>query len=150
MSEREITFRGKREDNGEWIYGDLTHLSYGIITIQYNIIVNPKTVGQYSGFDAAEGNRYITVKGKKEKDLRIFEGDIIHILSNMDEEGVFEVIFDHGGWYLDSDDGDDPIELYIQADHLKEYRIIKIIGNVHDTPDLLVQKEITSAKRGAP
>jgi uncharacterized phage protein (TIGR01671 family) len=150
MSKRKIKFRGKRKDNREWIYGDLTHLSYGTITIQYNIIVNSKTVGQYTGFDAAESNRYITVNGKKEKDLRIFEGDIIHILSNMDEEGVFEVIFAYGGWYLDSGDGDDPIELYIQADHLKEYRIIKIIGNVHDTPELLAQREITSVKRGAP
>jgi hypothetical protein len=134
---REILFRGKREDNEEWVYGDLTHLYYGIITIQYNIMVNPETVGQFTEIYAADSNRYITVKGKKKKDLRVFEGDIVHILSNMDEEGVFEVIFDYGGWYLDPNDSDDPIELYIQAVELKEYRIIKIIGNVHDTPELL-------------
>jgi hypothetical protein len=143
---REILFRGKQEGKGGWVYGGIQH--YRNITGEYSYIIVgqilskfvyiiPKTMGQYTGFEAADSNRYITVDGKKEKDLRIFEGDIVHILSNMDEEGVFEVIFDHGGWYLDPNGSDDPIELYIQADHLKEYRIIKVIGNVHDTPELL-------------
>jgi hypothetical protein len=26
---REIKFRGKRLDNGEWVYGDLIHENYG-------------------------------------------------------------------------------------------------------------------------
>jgi uncharacterized phage protein (TIGR01671 family) len=139
---REIEFRGKRKDNGEWVYGEyiswlgngdteLTHFicpdhhghSDGLVlTPGYAVI--PETVGQYTGLKDSAGKK-------------IFEGDIVHILSNMDEEEVFEVIFDYGGWHLDPDGQDDPIELYIQAVHLRDYRIIKIIGNIHDTPELL-------------
>jgi hypothetical protein len=46
---REIEFRGKRRDNGEWAYGDLTHLAYGIAAINDDIVVDDKTVGQYTG-----------------------------------------------------------------------------------------------------
>ena len=57
---REIKFRGKRIDTGEWIYGDLVHYAFDGISkmvevgIQqpncYAVEVDPKTVGQYTEF----------------------------------------------------------------------------------------------------
>ena len=56
---RLILFRGKRIDNGEWVYGDLrSYLGGGHTFIQkgFNMKeVIPETVGQYTGQDDVDG-----------------------------------------------------------------------------------------------
>ena len=50
---REIRFRGKRIENGEWVYGYLADEDYinDINSIDLSSIqVNPETVGQFSFF----------------------------------------------------------------------------------------------------
>jgi uncharacterized phage protein (TIGR01671 family) len=68
---REIIFRGKRVDNGEWVCGDLSQHKSGKRFIKrlnasalcsYEVI--PETLGQFTGLTDNNGKR-------------IFEGDIV-------------------------------------------------------------------------
>jgi uncharacterized phage protein (TIGR01671 family) len=94
-------------------------------------VVEKETVGEYSGLMAAKSYR-----GEREKDLRIFEGDIVRVITKLDEEFVGEIVFENGGWQIAVSE-DDIIELYIHAVLLKKYRTIEIIGNIHDNKNLL-------------
>ena len=86
---REIKFRGKRVDNGEWVYGDIIHSAWKTFIKDCNdkytnprrlaentadfrcIEVAPSTVGQYTGLkDSKRTEEY--PEGQE-----IYEGDII-------------------------------------------------------------------------
>ena len=120
---REILFRGKRFDNGEWVYGDLYHrkicgvVSPTIHNMEYTGgSVDPTTVGQYTGA--------IDKNGKK-----IFEGDILHPISKRpylvfwDEENVKFALKNSRGFCLN-----------FYQNIADEYIVI---GNIHDNPELL-------------
>ena len=79
---REIKFRGKRVDNGEWVYGDLIQYESGEVSIFSKKLskygyeatemykrdrIIPETVGQYTGLTDKNGF------------TKIFEGDIIRL-----------------------------------------------------------------------
>ena len=53
VSMREILFRGKRLDNGEWVLGDLHHRGREVVITSYYTktyaTVAPATVGQFTG-----------------------------------------------------------------------------------------------------
>lgn len=134
---REILFRGKRIDNGEWVFGfyfcmyhddDRKHLHHFIIPLnvpipkdkpigEIQVEVDYETVGQCVS-DLPDKN------GKK-----IFEGDIIFDPEMKDN---YIVEFDEGGFCA----GDMFLQAYISFDEFS----CEVIGNIHDNPELLEGK----------
>ena len=159
---REIIFRGKRIDNGEWAYGwpfadaaDCSLKKAGKCQCphdgsEYFIVewdddfheyeerqVIPNTVGQYTGLKDKHGKR-------------IFEGDMIKPFD--DEVDKMVVEFHHGqfllclfgergymaeyGWEEEGNYG------CFEAEPLSSYgHDIEVIGNIHDNPELLEDAE---------
>ncbi|HEL8878785.1 TPA: hypothetical protein U0G29_002331 [Listeria monocytogenes] len=128
---REIEFRGKRIDNGEWVYGNLMQfedsatfifaderkgastLTYAHFIINNMHAIDEKTLGQYTGLK----DKY----GKK-----IFEGDICWEEHN---ECYGVVKFEDAKFlYLWENIAED---LWEVADS------IEIYGNIHENPELL-------------
>lgn len=132
---REILFRGKRTDNGEWVEGYYYKAKYcrtddklcDYITIphpkEYNepsshYIVNPETVGQYTGLRDKDGTK-------------IFEGDIV-LLKGYEEP--YQVVFDESCFLVYSD------SVRYAMDNFYDYEI-EVIGNIYDNPELSGGKE---------
>ena len=107
---REIKFRGKSIESGEWVYGDL-RTTGDEITINY--LHKPDTVGQFIG-----------LHGKSGED--IYEGDIVRSASTR----LFEVRYELGAYR--GKHGDSKIVL-------EDDSYYEVIGNIFDTPELLQQ-----------
>lgn len=127
---REILFRGKRKDNGEWVEGSLwtwgkkvrIHQIFDIIDDALWFRVDPNTIGQYTGMTDKNGKK-------------IFEGDILqfdYIGENRGVNGIAEVVFQNGkfgvlwGWHKE----------LVALDGFAN-TTMEVIGNIHDNPDLL-------------
>ena len=134
---REILFRGKRLDNGEWVYGDVQH-NYDheprcISNYCGSSPVAPSTVGQYTGLKDKNGKR-------------IFVGDIIqaHMENVKIKDFVLEVVFHNGRFCgLHEKDGGkvwmplaDGVK-HIPQDKTPYMEWCEVIGKIHDNPELL-------------
>ena len=131
MSEREILFRGKRVDNGEWIEGgfvpSLNGKRFYIGNMFECVEIIPETRSEYTGLTDKNGTR-------------IFEGDIVKI-TGFHTTAIAAVKYGSRsekstswGWYFDDNDGH-TYHLESQA-FCRDYNAI-IIGNIHDNPELL-------------
>lgn len=125
---REILFRGKRVTDGEWLEGSLwVHIGVPKILTPANNVgydVDPSTVGQYTG--------RIDKNGK-----RVFEGDIIRLCNGIPGYDVGAILWD---------DNDQAYLIVAETtarvllDDFGNYgrpEYYEIIGNIHDTPELL-------------
>ena len=129
---RECISRGKRFDNGEWVYWD----RYGRITdingeptkteidmptlLRYPIyisdlpIIEDDTVGDYTGLTDKNGKR-------------IFEGDIISGRGD-----TYKVVFDRGVFRIENSHYTTGLYVAIHMDKIDE-----VIGNAYDNFELL-------------
>ena len=114
---REILFRGKRADTGEWIEGDLLqNVDYLKIReqekdlkhIARSFVIIPETAGQYTGLTDKNGKR-------------IFEGDIVRIYGKN-----YEVQYWLGQFFVG-------INMPIAYKRFE----CEVIGNVNDNPEFM-------------
>ena len=148
---REILFRGKRTDNGEWVQGyfvavnskcyrgqQLTENTKSISCLNgtrygfYNFYeIDPETVGQYTGMNDINGNK-------------IFEGDIVHCKARIDRANMF-VTFEDGKFVMVLCE-----EFTTHKRGLGHYEIEcfdkEVIGNIYDNPELLTNENNDRSK----
>ncbi|HEM0436283.1 TPA: hypothetical protein U0T29_001364 [Listeria monocytogenes] len=146
---REIEFRGKRIDNGEWVYGNLMQfedsatfifaderkgastLTYAHFIINNMHAIDEKTIGQYT-----------VLKDKKGK--KIFEGDIVAF-----SEDDFHVFNSQVEYF--SEDGYPAFDIKVPSTYYFDSNVfsevsmsglyeIEVIGNIHENPELLEEK----------
>lgn len=153
--EREIVFRGKRIDTGEWVEGyyakqsnhacfahelKYTHFIYQDVFMDFGLgglsefEVNPKTVGQYTGLTDKNGTK-------------IFEGDIVtYEDAEADYEGYHDNVFlNCGEVEISAWDGicftnRQTVEM---SDLYENETMVdcEVIGNIYDNPKLLRSEE---------
>ena len=124
---REIKFRGKRVDNGEWVYGDLIHNAFDGYRIfpfgikpdgSYPVEVIPETVEQFTGLHDKNGQE-------------LYEGDILsqgtsRFIVKWDEKhAMYKCYFV----------GLDEHYCNLSDDYIRDY--FSVIGNIHENPELL-------------
>lgn len=133
---REVLFRGKRVDNGKWVYGSLYiwkeaktspykkfRIGSFVESRMRHYEVDPSTVGQFTGLT------------DKNNGAKIFEGDIIkgkfckYVIWFDETERAFVYSNSYKGGY---------------RHHMSDYLLksafphgIEVIGNIHDNPELL-------------
>lgn len=128
---REILFRGKRIDNGEWEYGGCVFTENKVCLI-YNqthsidlqgCTVEENSVGQYTGWTDKNGKK-------------VFEGDIVRyndtihkvIFCTINGSAFFGITMPERGeiWNFDG---------------ITCANKMEVIGNIHDNPELLEVKK---------
>ena len=143
---REILFRGKRLDNGEWAEGFYNHLPCGRFGADEHMIqtvLENGKIGMLYDIDHSTVGQYTGLKDKNGK--RIFEGDILHIGKIADGLGGYYqppldypvnvvVKWDLCAWMWETLCYD---KRYITFPDAWCHYECEVIGNITDNPELL-------------
>lgn len=134
--EREILFRAKRIDNGEWVEGSYVYRpkEVGDYRVSHYILVHDDygfswkeididTICQYTGLTDKNGNK-------------IWENDIC----STDLERPFLIVeFRNGAFMYNCNDGNkDYYDIMLPTEPLEQQdKYTEVIGNIFDNPELL-------------
>ena len=144
---REIKFRGKAVDDGKWLHGWLfKDVLSGVLCIAQTTSkvtkdrghltihklckeVDPKTVGQYIG-----------LKAKKRKE--VYEGDVFTAKGNSEMWYTIKWSKTYCAFKATANKGDEwgPFGFKLSSGSgydEQQLKTMKIIGNIHDNPELL-------------
>lgn len=136
---REILFRGKRVDNGEWIEGFFAKSGdKTFILIDNDIAVGyvamkeviAETVGQFTGLTDKNGTK-------------IFEGDIIKEKDCV-HNGEIQIVGDV--WQVCFKDGVFFAHNKMEAKFVYWLKNFEVIGNIYDNPELMDKEEKEDAE----
>ena len=120
---REILFRGKRIDNGEWVEGWYEMYPFWRWPLKASIIPSEKAKDGYYEHvevDLSTVGQYTGLKDKNGK--MIWEGDILAL-----RNGIPRVVrFENGTFVLEN-----------TSIPMRFANKFEVIGNVHDNPELL-------------
>lgn len=148
---RQIKFRGKRTNNGAWVYGDFIHgvgMHYGNSYILPNeqwlptdcdpldgYLVDPETVDQFTGLFGYKPYHTPEMVDAK-ADQEAYYGDIIRFSNT---EGR---IFVKQLWWSEELQctmvGNMPYYRLHESGYIQPSKLVfQIIGNIHDNPEIL-------------
>lgn len=153
---REIKFRGKRLDNGKWVYGDLLRNvdgdfavvpPFGIHLTNYcdPYEVNPDTIGQFTGLRDKNGKEIyegdiLTIKEYDNLGILAFSGDELKVFSlqdlmgNLRKEWKGDVEYGNASFYIGDMWLDGLFGDMRCSSPIYEY---ELIGNIYYNKDLL-------------
>ena len=137
--------RGKRVDNGKWVYGNIVFTRSGRAFLLegsffsgeshegdfkhgeiYGTEVIPETVGQFTGLKDKNG-------------VRVFEGDILsaHFDESYPDDETLLLVGNNGYAFTLKEEDSDP-EMIDNSDMRFFDEIFVVIGNVHDNPEIKI------------
>lgn len=144
---REILFKAKRIDNGEWVEGFYVRQEETSYCFKEDYERHPENTKHYIAFDMMTDwgllNKHLIAEidpetlcqytGMKDKNSnRIWENDIVRIENSMDD-GIGNIEFYGGMWYVDGEPSNTLYDI-IEYDDIVE---MEVVGNVFDNPELM-------------
>ena len=144
---REIVFRGKRRDTGEWVEGYFVHCKSEWEEERVAEIIPPETDriyrGEYDLYDVHEVDS-VTVgqfTGLTDKNsTRIFEGDIVDIdIGYLKRRGVVFCEESAAKFGLEMEGAEKNFS-FLGRQMVKMYNVT-VIGNIHDNPELIGERK---------
>jgi len=121
---RIIKFRGKRADNGEWVYGsfvyDEQNDEYYIWRSGEWYKVLPETIGQYTTIDDCKG-------------YELYAGDLFNM--DFDMHRIFEICYEFGCFTVHENDRQKGILGELDINYIEKF------GNIFENPELIKTKK---------
>ena len=142
---REILFRGKRVDNGEWVIGYLVRGEDYLYETEMTTIFSTDTIfyphTETSGYDRVIADTVGQFTGLCDKNgKKIFEGDIVRFYDkDWTANGIATVDFEKGRWKINGH-YTTKLSSIVWLDLYRTGFEYEVVGNIYDNPELLEEK----------